>query len=64
MINPYITGGFVSGSHFYGREQLIKIILHGLDANLWIIGNLFLAEWLKTSPTHHAQVGVTNRMLR
>lgn len=39
MINPYITGGYVTGSQFYGRKRLIETVLYGLDANLWIIGN-------------------------
>lgn len=50
----------------------VKLFLHNLtelgflrkDTNNYDISNLFLAEWLKTSPTHQPKDGVTNRMLR
>ncbi len=39
MISPYVTGKWVTGPQFYGRECLIEIVLHGQDDNLWFIGN-------------------------
>jgi hypothetical protein len=50
----------------------VRLLLHNLtelgflrkDTNNYDISNLFLAEWLKTSPTHQPKDGVTNRMLR
>lgn len=39
MRNPYVTGRWVSGDRFYGREQLIDELLHGFENCFWVIGN-------------------------
>jgi hypothetical protein len=39
MRNPYVTGRWVSGDRFYGRERLIDELLHGFEDCLWVIGN-------------------------
>jgi hypothetical protein len=39
MRNPYVTGYWVSGDRFYGRERLIDEVLHGFENCLWVIGN-------------------------
>ncbi len=37
--NPYITGNWVSGSSFYGRELLLNEILQGSNNAIWVVGN-------------------------
>ena len=39
MRNPYVTGWWVSGDRFYGRERLIDELLHGFENCFWVIGN-------------------------
>jgi hypothetical protein len=38
MRNPYITGRWVSGPEFYGRQPLTEAILRGPDDHLWVMG--------------------------
>jgi hypothetical protein len=38
MRNPYITGRWVSGPEFYGRQALTEAILRGPDDHLWVMG--------------------------
>jgi hypothetical protein len=38
MRNPYITGRWVSGPEFYGRQALPEAILRGPDDHLWVMG--------------------------
>jgi hypothetical protein len=38
MRNPYITGRWVSGPEFYGRQALTEAILRGPDNHLWVMG--------------------------
>lgn len=39
MRNPYIIGSFVTGSHHYGREDLLDDLLHGESRACWVVGN-------------------------
>ena len=39
MRNPYVTGSYVVGSKFYGREPLLDHIVHGPSHAFWLIGN-------------------------
>jgi hypothetical protein len=38
MRNPYITGRWVNGTEFYGRQALTEAILRGPDDHLWVVG--------------------------
>lgn len=39
MRNPYVTGTYVVGPKFYGREPLLDHVIHGPSHALWLIGN-------------------------
>ena len=39
MRNPYITGSYVVGRKFYGRQALLEALLNGEGRAYWVIGN-------------------------
>jgi hypothetical protein len=55
-MNPYRVGGWVVGTDFYNRENLLQDILVGSADGLWIIGNRRVGKTslLRTAEQHAA----------